>query len=103
VIWLIGWIVAGIVAAIEFFVKFGKRPMEKTEEISDSFHGFRTFIPAYAVLGMLSVVEFSVIGWVIIELLAFVGYTIYRRGFHYKKSDLIILASLIIFLFLGLS
>ena len=102
VIWLVGWIVAGIVAAIEFFVKFGKRPMEKAEEISDSFHGFRTFIPAYAVLGMLAFYELDVIGWVIIELLAFVGYTIYRRGFHYKKSDIIILSSMILFLFLGL-
>ena len=102
VIWFIGWVVAGIVAAIEFLVKFGKRPMEKTEEISDSFDGFRTLIPAYAVLGMLAFMEIGVIGWVIIELLAFVGYTIYRRGFHYKKSDIIFLVSLIVFLFLGL-
>ncbi len=100
IVWLITWIVGGSLAAIEFFVKFGKRPMEKTEEISDSIEGFRTLIPAYAILGMLTFAELGLIFWMIVELLTFVGYTIYRRGFHYKKSDLIILASMTVFLFL---
>jgi hypothetical protein len=40
-----------------------------------------------------------IIFWVIIELFAILGYTIYRRGFHYKKSDIAILCLLLIFLF----
>lgn len=102
IFWLIAWIVIGISAAVGSYLTFGKRRMELTEEISDSFFGFRVLIPAYAVAGMLAFTEFdTAIAWVIIELLAFVGYTIYRRGFHYKKSDLIILAAMIVFLFLG--
>jgi hypothetical protein len=42
-----------------------------------------------------------VVLWVMIELLALLGYTIYRRGFHYKKSDIIILASMLIILLFG--
>ena len=101
IVWLVTWLVIGIAAAIASYFTFGKRPMEKTEEISDSFFGFRVLIPAYAITGMLSFSGLgTVISWVIIELLAFVGYTIYRRGFHYKKSDIIILVAMLIFLFL---
>jgi hypothetical protein len=31
--------------------------------------------------------------------LTFIGYTVYRRGFHYKKSDIAILCLLLLFLF----
>jgi hypothetical protein len=90
----------GIAAAVDFFRTFGKRRMEKTEEISDSYLGFRTLIPIYAVTGMLCFqASDSIIFWVIIELFAILGYTIYRRGFHYKKSDIAILCLLLIFLF----
>ena len=102
VFWLFFWIVIGIAAAVGSFLTFGKRRMEKTEEISDSFFGFRVLIPVYAVSGMLIFADSgSVVLWVMIELLAFLGYTIYRRGFHYKKSDIIILASMLIMLLLG--
>ena len=102
IFWVVAWIVLGAAAAVGSYLTFGKRRMEKTEEISDSFLGFRTLIPAYAVTGMLGFAETSsIIFWVIIELLALVGYTIYRRGFHYKRSDIIILASMIVFIFFG--
>lgn len=102
IFWLTFWIVAGAAAAVGSFLTFGKRRMEKTEEVSDSFFGFRVLIPVYAVSGMLDLAAIgAALVWVVIELLAFVGYTIYRRGFHYKKSDIIILASMLIFLFLG--
>ncbi len=101
VAWFIIWGVIGIASAIGFFLTFGKRRMEKTEEISASYFGFRTLIPIYAFTGMITFhVGDIIIFWVIIELLAILGYTIYRRGFHYKKSDIAILLSLIIFLFI---
>lgn len=101
VAWFIIWGVIGIASAIGFFLTFGKRRMEKTEEISTSYFGFRTLIPIYAFTGMITFhVGDIIIFWVIIEMFAILGYTIYRRGFHYKKSDLLILASLIIFLFI---
>ena len=75
--------------------------MEKTEEISDSYFGFRTLIPTFAITGMLAFAVWdNIIFWVIIELFAILGYTIYRRGFHYKKSDIAVLCLLAIFLFL---
>ncbi|MBE6610667.1 MAG: hypothetical protein E7634_08370 [Ruminococcaceae bacterium] len=94
------WGILGIASAVGFFLTFGKKRTEKTEEISDSWFGYRTLIPIYAITGMISFHDIDiVIFWVIIELLAFLGYTIYRRGFHYKKSDLIILGILPLFLF----
>ena len=91
------WLGIGILAAIGLFFTFGKRRMEKTEEISDSFFGYRTLIPLYAVFGMLYMKD--ILFWVIIELFALLGYTIYRRGFRYRKSDIVILVSLLVLLF----
>ena len=90
----------GLKTLIERAVPAGTS-MEKTEEISDSYFGFRTLIPIYAISAMiLSESSNYIILWVIFELLTFIGYTIYRRGFHYKKSDVITMCMLLIFLFL---
>ena len=98
--WFIFWVVAGIASSVGFFLTFGKRRMEKTEEISNTYFGFRVLIPLYAITGMiLFSVSDVIIFWFIIELFALLGYTIYRRGFHYKKSDIGILCMLLIFLF----
>ncbi len=97
------WLVVGIAATIAFFKTFGKRRMEKTEEISDSWFGYRILVPIYAVAGMLTFGSFgsgTIILEVIIVILALLGYAIYRRGFHYKKSEIIILSLLLIFLFI---
>lgn len=99
--WFGFWIALGIASTFGFFFTFGNRRMEKTEEISDSYFGFRTLIPIYAVSIMLILqAGNSIIAWFIIELLTFIGYTIYRRGFHYKKSDIAVLCALSIFLFI---
>lgn len=99
--WFVIWIVIGVASAFSLIYTFGDRRMEKTEEISDSYFGFKTLIPIYAITGMILFESSnSIILWAIIELLAFVGYTIYRRGFHYKKSDIAILCMLLIFLFI---
>ena len=100
--WLIFWIFVGALSAVGFFLSFGRERTERTEEISDSFFGFRTLIPIYAVCGILLFEAWNyILYFVIIEVLAFIGYTVYRRGFHYKKSDIIILLSLFLFLIIN--
>ena len=96
IFWIVIWSLLGIASGIRFFLSFGKRRMEKTEEISDSFFGYRVLIPYFAVTGIIALPSFSI--WVIFEILTLIGYTIYRRGFHYKLSDIIVLLSLLVFL-----
>ena len=76
--------------------------MEKTEEISSSYFGFRLLIPVYAISAMIALktVSSTIIWFVIVEVLTFIGYTIYRRGFHFKKADIAILGLLLMFLFI---
>ena len=88
------WVALGVLCAVGFFLTFGTRRAEKTEEISTSF-GFRTLIPIYAVCAMLILDMHSFVIDLIIALFALVGYTVYRRGFHYKIWDI---AFLIVFL-----
>ncbi len=96
--WVIWWTLVGVASTVGLYLTFGKRRMEKTEEISDSYFGYRMLIPLFAITG--NIVFDDIFFWITIEILALIGYTIYRRGFHYKKSDIIILIGLILFLFI---
>lgn len=100
IFWYVFWMVVGIASAIGFFITFGKRRMEKTEEISSSYFGFRLLIPVYAISAMIALktVSSTIIWFVIVEVLTFIGYTIYRRGFHFKKIDIAVLCALAIFM-----
>ena len=102
VVWLVFWIVVGILSFLGFFFSFGKRRTEKTEETSDSYFGYRILIPFMA---------FSTTFWMFqwasnmeiwfylgIDVLALMMYTLYRRGFHYKKSDFIVIGLLLLLL-----
>jgi len=96
-IYIVLWLVLGVASAIGFYLSFGKQPAQKTEEISDSWFGYRVMIPVYGICGMILFDDPG--AWVLIEGIAFVGYMIYRKGFHLKKSDWIVLCMLIFFLF----
>ena len=85
------WVIVGIASAIGFFLTFGRKRMERTEEISNSFFGYRTLIPIYVICLLMDGAFANIYSVVIVELFTLIGYTIYRRGFHYKKSDIAVL------------
>lgn len=90
--WFVLWILLGIGSVLGFVFSFGKRGAEQTQEVSDSWFGFKLLIPLYAICGM---VVYRGLFVLVIWILAFVGYIIYRKGFHLKKWDWIILGTLI--------
>ena len=98
-LWLILWIAIGLGAAAAVVFGFGKRRTEKTQELSDSPLGFPVLIPLCAASAMILAQssQFPVI-WMLIEVIALIGYTVYRRGPRYKKSDLAVLLALSLFL-----
>ena len=97
VAWLIVWTVVGVFSAIGFFLSFGKRRTEKTGEISDSWFGYRVLIPLLALCS-----NFAVLSRILALILAFVGYTVYRRGFRYRISDFVVLGVLLLCVFVSL-
>lgn len=94
--WSVIWLIIGVAAAVGFFLRFGKRRPELTEDVSESYFGYKVIIPYMAAMIMLSFDSFDLLTLIFIEVAAFVGYTIYRRGFKYKKQDIITLAALVI-------
>ena len=90
--WFVLWIVVGIGSALGFAFTFGKRRAEKTQEVSESWFGFKLLIPLYAIAAMITSGDLFVL---VVLIVAFVGYVIYRKGFHLKKWDWIILGLLI--------
>lgn len=87
------WIIVGVACAIGLIYYFGKRRTEKTEEVSNSPFGYMTLIPVYALLCLICI-EGDLIFSLLTLVAAFIGYTIYRRGFRYKPSDIAILVIL---------
>jgi hypothetical protein len=96
-LWYAYWMVLWAASAIGTYFTFGKRRMEKTEEVSDSFWGFRTLIPIYACFVIMMMGTVDLMSLVFIEVFAVIGYVIYRRGFHFKKSDFIVLAAILVY------
>ena len=98
-VWIAVWCVIAVLALLGFVFFFGRKRTEKAEEISDSFFGYRVLIPLMTAAIMLSMdLRGEIFAWLMFEILALVGYTVYRRGFHYKMSDLIVLLALAVFL-----
>ena len=82
------WGAAGVASAIGYFITFVKKGAEKAGEISDSPFGFKILIPilSYSAL-MLSYDE--IINHALFIALTVIAYVVYRRGFKFKKSDVI--------------
>lgn len=89
--WFVIWIFLGIGSAVGFVLSFGRRRAEKTQEISDSWFGYKLLIPVFAVAAMICWYDLAAL---IALIMAFVGYIIYRKGFRLKKWDWIILGIL---------
>ncbi len=96
VVWI--WAAIGVLSTLGLILRFGKTRTEKTGEVSDSWFGYKVLIPVLA--SALFALRLGVVFWIIIEIAAFALYTLYRRGFKYKKSDLITLGIFVVFLFL---
>lgn len=100
IFWLVFWAVLGIASAVGFYFSFGKRRAEKTEEISDSFFGYRVLIPVCAVSGMMIFSVFdSVFLSSLLVILAIAGYAVFRRSIRFKKSDIAVLLLLVVLMF----
>ncbi|MBR5286949.1 MAG: hypothetical protein IKU30_08640 [Clostridia bacterium] len=95
------WATLGLISVVLFFARCNKQSPERVGGISDSFFGYKLFIPLY----VAPVVLFSHIGHGIRSIgdvavffsLAFVGYIIFRRGFKFKLSDYCTFGALVLF------
>ena len=88
---IVFWVIVSVLSLAGLLLTFGKRRTEKAEEVSDSWFGYRVLIPLLASCLIIS----AELSFLTVIGLAMVGYTVYRRGFHYKKSDWIMLALLL--------
>ncbi len=93
IIWIAFWTLFGIASVIFNIRCFGSQRAEKTQECSTSLFCYSTLIPIYAISGIL--IFQSIIMAAVMLTFAFVGYIIYRRGFHLKRADIISLAALL--------
>ncbi len=93
IVWLVFWTVVGIMSAVGAVWGFDKKSAQAAEEISNSIFGYKLLIP---LVGFSYIVPYGVFNSDTTSCLAMtvacaVGYTVYRRGVKYKKSDYIII------------
>lgn len=91
------WIVVGALALYGLYRIFAVKKAEQTEEMSETVFGYKTLIPICAVAGILSGFGNDFYYGLMYFVAAVIGYTVYRRGVKYKKSDAIVLALLFAF------
>lgn len=94
--WLVIYTVLAVAAFIGFHYRSGSKRAESAENVSDTPFGYKTLIPLMAIpVALYS----DILGSLFILITALIGYTIYRRGVKYKKSDYIVLAILAVLMF----
>lgn len=85
----------GFAAAAGNIFTFGRTRTENVEEHSNSWLGYKTLIPIYAIIIIIGIVYMdisnsSIVASILIGftmVIAFVGYIIYRRGINFKPCD----------------
>ena len=89
------WGAIGIAAAIGYFATFVKKSAHMAGEVSSSWFGYKTLIPAYGYMFILTNRSIDIMTFIIIALMV-IGYAIYRRSFKLKKCDIICIVGSII-------
>lgn len=98
---LIIWSVIAILCLIGFYLRYRSRRTETAGEVSNSPFGYMTLIPLYGVgLPLWIGIHSAIINAFMIALMI-IGYVVFRRGFKFKKSDLIVLGVCSAFLIFG--
>ena len=82
------WGAAGIAAAVGYFITFAKKGAQKAGEISDSPFGFKILIPVLSCSALMLAYN-SIINAALYIALTVLAYVVYRRGFKFKKSDIV--------------
>ena len=87
------WGGIGIAAAVGYVISFAKKGAEKAEEISNSWFGYKTMIPIYGYCLIFSLGIGQSVLWpvaLIYGIAMIGGYIVYRRGFRFRISDIIL-------------
>ena len=82
------WGAAGIASAVGYFITFVKKGAQNAGEISDSPFGFKILIPILSYSALILTTD-SIISYALYIALTVIAYVVYRRGFKFKKSDVI--------------
>lgn len=87
---LVFWGIMGVAAIFGYVFCFTKQKAEKVGDVSDSPFGYKVLIPLFAI-PMFLIVEDIILGAFVI-IATTIGYIIYRRGFKFKFSDILMMA-----------
>ncbi len=91
------------IASFVLLIMFQKHEKsENSMDISDSWFSYKTMLPIYIVGAQMVVTNESLSFIILVILMGYIGYAIYRRNFKLKFTDVTIIASsIVIGVFLG--
>lgn len=95
-LWIIIWAIVGALSLYGCYRIFADKRAESAEEVSETLFGYKTLIPICGFAGIISGLGDDFYFGLMFFDAAVIGYTIYRRGVRYKKSDVIILGSMFV-------
>lgn len=91
----IAWSVVGVICAVIYFISFGKKRVEEIGDVSSTWFGYKLIVPM-GVFSLTGAFDEIIVGLAFAFVVAVVGNMIYRRGFKFKRSDIICSAMIIL-------
>lgn len=103
IIGTIFYVILFALSLICIYYFFRHKKLEHVGEISESYLGYKLLGPIFTILGWFVLVRGlnSAFCYVLYVIVVIAGYTLYRRGFHFKKQDYCIIILSILLAFLG--
>ena len=92
------WILTAILAIVGVFILFNRKKAEKIGGISDSWFGYRILIPMTSALLIIITDSnvFSIWKGIMIGLIVFIAYVVFRRGIRLRIPDIIVIVVTIV-------
>jgi len=94
---IILFLVIGIATTVGFFLLHPKKRIETVGECTHSLFSYRTLVPLYALCCITMMSRVNIFTYSLIFVCMTVGYIIYRRTYRLKKSDLIVMGSIVLY------
>lgn len=104
VMWTMFYAIIFVASIVVWYRFFERKKISQVGEVSESWLGYRLLGPAYTLIGYMEVVRGLDEYWffdMIYILVVVAGYTLYRRGFHFKKQDWIVIGLSIVLSIFG--
>lgn len=95
---LVVFILLGIACIFGYYFMAGKTPVNKIQDVSDSWFSYKTLIPVFTISASLLFGEVALYGIITLLVLDYIAFAIYRKSAKISKKDILTIVGLAVFI-----